>query len=926
MSLNPRVRPLLRLVVALLGLLAVVLFAAPWLLRDRLVGAFEAELDRQLDATVRFDSLSVGLIRHFPDVTLDVRGLTVHGEGPFEGVPLLELDELSLTVDLFSLIRGSSLQIERLALVRPNVRILFDEEGRSNLAVFPESDEEVAVDPSDDASWTLALRSYVVEDLDLELEDRSSGMQLRLYDVDHEGSAELHSSGTLRADTRTDVGAIDLLQGEVQLLRKAPLEWDLAFELDPTGTRVELRDNRLRLADLDLLATGGISLADDHTGFDLELSAPGARIENLLSLVPVEWAGSLADLQSQGEVRLGGTVQGHYTDTQWPALDLRLQVADATFGWPDLPSFERVAVDAHIAHPGGEPDLLTLDVPVFSVALGGQPLEGSFRASHPFGDTAIAATLAGQLDLERLGRAVPALDTSASGRVDVDLAFEGRVDDFVEARVDAVRAQGSVQVADLVWHSPENPEPIHLDAARLQVRPEAVELSEARVRIGRSDFVGSGRLENLPAWLLGQGVLTGRAELESRSVDLDALAAWSSDTDPQDAEQASSLFVVPADLDLALGIDMAEVVYGGRTYEEVRGRLAAREGRLLIEDLRLRLFDAQVSLDGAYVAPDEQAADVELRIGVQDLGVPEAMRSFETLELLAPVAARATGRVGTELQVALRLGPDLTPDLTSLLSEGRLQLVGVALQPVVLQQVAQKLGNERFRALDLADSVLRYRVKDGRLQVDPTPLTLGGVQGTLSGSSGVLDRTLDLSLDMVVPTSEIRAPALVSGLVGDRVPVTVQIRGTHDAPRVSVDFGDAVSGALDTLKAEVRQELGKAVQSLVDSPRVQEARQRAEALLAEARTQADALVAEAAQRAEGLRNAARVQADALVAEAKNPLARQAAQKAGEKLVTDADAAAKKVEREARRAADSLVQNARKQGDELMARAREEGGG
>src|SRR5690606_778049 len=108
----------------------------------------------------------------------------------------------------------------------------------------------------------------------------------------------------------------------------------------------------------------------------------------------------------------------------------------------------------------------------------------------------------------------------------------------------------------------------------------------------------------------------------------------------------------------------------------------------------------------------------------------------------------------------------LTPDLASLLSEGQLQLVGVSLQPGVLQEVASKLGNDRFRAGDLADSILRYRVDEGRLRVDPTALTLGGVKGTLSGSTGVLDRTLDLRLDLTVPTQALKGSGLAAGLVG----------------------------------------------------------------------------------------------------------------------------------------------------------------
>lgn len=925
MSTSPRRSVTIRLLFAAAGLVAVALVAAPWLLRDRLLEAFRSELDRQLDATITFDGVSVGLFRHFPHATLEVRGLAVTGEGAFEGVPLAEIDALSLTVDVLSVVRGDRMEIQRLAVTRPRVRVVFDEEGRSNLDVFPETTEAGDEGSGEEAAsaWSLALKEYGIEDLVLDFEDRASGLRLRLDDLDHRGTAVVEASGAVRATTRTDVAAVDLAQGGVELLRQVAVGWDLGFELDASGTRVRLLDNRLRLADLELAATGEVRF-DEAVGLDLEVSAPGARIESLLSLVPVAWAGSLDALRSEGDIRLGGSIRGAWTEDAWPALDLALHVGDASFGWPDLPRFERVAVDARVKHPGGNPDALVLEVPSFGLAVDGQPLQGTFRAAHPFSDPDVAVDLRGRVDLDRLRRAVPALELDASGRVDLDLSLAGRVSHFVASRIDDVRAEGSVRMTEVVWRSPEAPEPVHVDSLVLAVRPEAVDLSEARVRVGRSDLAGTGRVEGLPGWLLGEGALVGRAELTSTRLDLDELGGEPAETAPSGSDdvQGYAVFVVPSDVDLALGVDMAQVVYGGRTYDNVRGELAARDGRLLIEDLRLGLFGAEVALEGEYVAPTADAADVRLRVGVRDLGLPEVMRSFETLRLVAPVAERATGRLGTDILVKLRLGPDLTPDLASLLSEGELQLRGVTLQPVVLQQVAQKLGDDRFRAVDLADSVLRYQVDEGRLRLDPTSLTLGGVKGTMSGSTGVLDRTLDLRLDLVVPTKALQGSSLAAGLVGEQVPVVVRIGGTHDAPKVQVDLSDVVGGAVDTLKAEVREGIRKGVGALVDSPRVQEARRRAEALVSEAQQKAAALLAEAATKAAGLRSAAQAQADALVAEAKTPIARQAAKKAGDKLVADADAAARKLEQEAKRAGDQLLRAAQAQGEELVSKARE----
>jgi hypothetical protein len=415
----------------------------------------------------------------------------------------------------------------------------------------------------------------------------------------------------------------------------------------------------------------------------------------------------------------------------------------------------------------------------------------------------------------------------------------------------------------------------------------------------------------------------------STFLDLDALAGDAAAAPPSTATpppsasptalvtsasgtDASSVVVVPTDLDFTLTARAARVRYGGHDGTDAVGTFTVKDGAVRINSLRMGLLGGTVAVSGRYAAPTDTQADVDLRIDVVDFDVGKTVAAFRILEEIVPVARGARGRFRSGFRMQARLGRDLAPDLQTFLSNGTLRTQKLTLEPALLSEVAERLGNRTLRTLDLNDTTLAFDMKQGRIALTPTSVKLGGASARLGGSAGAVDRTLDLDLDLALPVGEVKATELLGklGVVkGGTANVKVDIGGTYDKPTFKLDLGDVVGALEDQIAAVV---------DTVTDRLLAEATAQGDALVAEAERQATKLKAEVKRQADGLKAQAKKQADKLASEAKgNPLAEVAAKEARKRLLAEADKQIDRLNAEADKKVDAAVDAAKRERTKLL---------
>lgn len=887
-----------------------VLALVPLLLKDRVVALLVDPLNARLDADVALGDVDLSLLRSFPDLRLGVRDLVVTGRGPFAGVELARVGRLEVGLDLGSVVGGGPVRVTGLTLAQAKLDLRTDAEGRSNTALGA-SDGEASAGPSPE----LWLEDLVLEDLSLHYEDVPADRLVVVDDLDLAGVAEVGDERVgLRA--KGGIAALSVTDGGVELARTLRVTTELDLRYDPRSGAVELGETRVGLNELGLSLSGKVEPQAAGTSLDLAFAVDRTPFKGLLSLVPGAYTPDFGGVEADGTLAVKGTVQGLLPDAgeDLPAFDLEVSIADGRFRYPGLPAaVSGIQLQLAARHPGGDPDAVVVDVPRFRLEVDGAPLEGRFALRTPVSDPAIDTRVRGRLDLGRLAAAFPEAVSGWTGVMNVDVDLAGKVSAFAAGAVDAVRAAGSFTLTDATWTDPDQPLPITVQELQLAVDPRRLDVAAFRLRFGQSDLSASGAVENALGWALGKGVLTGRFSARSSTLDLNP---WSGGDEAEGADGAeSSLVAVPTDLDLALDVDFDRVRYEDWDLRDVRGGARVKDGAVRLDDLRARTLGGELALSGTYAAPTDRVADVDLRVTASDLGAAETLARVETLRRVLPGVQEVRGKLRSGFGVKARLGPDLSPELASLVSVGTFGGTGLAFTAAFLAPVAEFLGDARFGQIAVDGGDVRFAIDAGKLKLDPLAVRLGPATGALHGHTGVLDSSLDLVLDLAVPASALRGAALaeLAGRRVETVDVTARIGGTWTAPRVQVGLGDKLQ---EVVTEVVKEQVGAVMDAALQAARAQGDR-----LVAEAEKAAEKLVAEAKKQGDRLRDEADARAKKLVADARgNPLQEAAAKEAARALRAEADKAADKLEKEAARKGEAGVAAAKKERDRLIAEA------
>ena len=893
---------------------------APFLLSGPVMVEVGDWISEEVDADVTLGPGEVRIWRSFPHLTLHLEDVRVVNRAPFEGTELAVIPEVSVTVDIPSALGDGPIRVVGLEMVDASFDVRVAADGSTNTDILPASDEAEAEAETSESGGSLWLRDVAISGLDLHYEDATSDLVVDVIDLDLSGDAEVEDT-VLAARTEASMASLSVASEGLTLLKEAKLGSKLDVRYAPETGAVHFGESEISLNALAVALSGDVSPTEGGTELDLVLETEEASFKSLLSLIPSAYSSDFDGVDAVGTLGLSGRVSGLLPDEgdHLPSYLFELSVADGRFKYPDLPvGIDDIQIGARFEHPGGDPDAALVDIERFAMKVDGAPFAGRLRLTTPISDPAIDTRLEGRLDLGKLSQAFPDDGTSTTGTMDLDVTLAGKTSAFEAMEVDAVTAEGSILLTDVVYTDPEQPLPFHIHQLELGLAPGTLDLARFELSFGDSDVKAKGAVENALGYALADQTLRGRFDLSSRYIDT---RPWETEDDeaPATEDGESSLVVVPDDLDVALNLNFARVKTQDYDLSQVRGQAAMNEGQLRLKRLRGETLGGQVEFNGTYTAASDQEAELDMDVTARELVIGDAVSTFSSLSEALPIALGSKGRIETTVKLKTSLGPDLSPNLLTMLAEGSFGTRNTTLDPSFLAPVAAFTGIDSHKSLNLDPVKTSFKVDGGRLHLEALPVTMGQAKGTLSGSSGMEDDSLALTLDLTMPASAITGGGTqaLGGAIGD-VGITATIGGTWEEPKVQVKLSQSVAETVkDAVIDLVEEQLGASLNDLI----------------AAAEAQGDKLVAEAVKAGDVLRAEADKAGDKLIAEAKkqgkklrkeakgNPLKEAAADKAADELLKQAKKKAKKLRKTADDKAKKLESTAQDKRTALIEEAK-----
>ena len=954
-------RKILIAIAIVFGLLLLTVIVLPFALKGRIMERVQRELSENIDARVELGDFKISLIRHFPNVSLRLDNLRIIGYEPFEGDTLADVGRFYMSLNIRTLIRGDY-EVSRVRLDDASFLFKLLEDGQANWNIFTGfssdvdedtaevylTDEPIAEEPSD---IIISLKQMEVRRSRVVYHDDKSVTYIDASDINGVFSGDLGMSMTTLATRNATVGELSLRWDVWPILSKARVRLTAEMDADLDNFVFWFRDNELLVNELPLVFEGMVGWPAEDLEMDIRFGAARSDFAAFLSMLPALYTEDFKDLESSGTLQLEGYVEGSMTDDKWPGFGLTLAVNDGMFRYPGLPaSVSAVNIAARVTNPGPDLDLTVVDVPSFSMDLGGNPIDASFRLATPISDPQVDARIVGRVDLAQVGNFYPLGEgVVVGGLLESDLELRGRLSSIEAEDYGAFHADGHLVARDVSYNSPDLDQGFELAVADLRLTPQMMRVDAFESRFGASDLAATGQIDNIIGYLFDRQLLTGSFTTRSALLDLNQLMAEVPESDQPD-EEPMGVIRIPANLDFTLNSTADQVVFGKMDIRNVNGQVRLAEERANMESLRMNLLGGSLEMNGYYDSSGELPA-VDFGLVISGFGIRETFNAFNTARILAPIGEFARGDVSMNLQLSTLLDKALAPVLASLAGSGRLQSSAVTLSGTpTMNALADNLKINELREMSLRNLLMSFSFADGKLELPPLDMSFGDVSASLSGVT-YFDQRISYDMNLEIPRALFgtQANQVLEGLVsqaaglgvqfspGEMVPVDVLIGGTFRSPELSVSLAALRDRMEDQLMQEanrllqeaedrLRQEADQARQRVQDEveERVEDVRERVdqevetrvEQVMAVAERQAENIRRTASNTAESVRKEAREQGARLEREAQGPIAQAAARRTAQALISQADQRAEQIEAEGERNAQRVIDEARQQADRI----------
>jgi hypothetical protein len=802
------------------------LIVLPFFFVGKIERKMKDEINKQVNATVGWDKISLSLIRSFPDVTLGIEKLYVVGKKQFEKDTLVAMDQFSLTLDVIQAIKGN-VQVKKILIDKPLFNAVVAVDSTVNWDIMiPSETAEAPVDTTAGEGSLTKLQYLKITDGRVYYIDRTMKLVTSFEGLDSEMSGDLGASVTI-LDILATVKNFSLKMDDTYYMKGLQMGADARLKSDIDKMVFTFEESDVTINKLSLGVDGWFGMPEVGYDLDMKLFARQTDFKTLLGLLPAEMLKDYESIKTTGKLALEATMKGKYIDTDhMPAFNFLLSVNDASIKYPDLPeSIQDIQISMKVDNPGGSLDNTVTDIDKFHFKLGSNPFDANLNVIKPVSNATFNGGMHGTINLETLKKAIPLDSMTIKGIIAANIQVAGDYNMIEKEQYESIKADGSATLKGFEYTSVDLPKPFYIDNAELKFSPRFLDLSSFNSRMGESDYNLNGRLDNYLSYFLKDGVLKGNLALNSKYINLDELMALSSDDTTTVADTAATeTVVIPKNIDFVMASRIDKMKYDKLNITNAVGNITIRDGRIVLDGLNMNMLGGSMLMAGQYNTTDPAKPFVDFTFDASKININEAANSFSVVDSILPIAKLAKGIVNTKFSFSSAIGKDMSPIMSTIGGLGSLKSEGINLAGSKVQTgLASMLKDDKYKSFTAKDLFVKFKLTNGNLFIEPFETKIYDKPVAVQGRQG-LDKTMEYQLTMPVSREEL---SNLGGLLGIKIsstgadlPVDVIIKGKLTDPELALNFDKAQKQIEKEAGDQVTKEVTKEVEKLMEDPNV----------------------------------------------------------------------------------------------------------
>jgi len=878
-----------------LVLLVGALVALPFIFKDKIIQLAKDEANKNLNAKVNWGTFDLTILSTFPNFSFTLNDLKVTGIDDFKNDTLLSLKSLDLRMDIMSVIKGEKIKINGIVLDNPRINAIVLKNGKANWDITKPTPETVSQQPSEPTKFKVGLKRFAIINGYVVYDDKQADMYSKVTGLNHELKGDF-TQDIFDLVTQTTIDQLTVGYGGVNYFNKVKTGIKATLTADMPNFKFTFKENEFALNALLFGLDGYFAMPKEDMDMDLKFNARKADFKEFLSLVPGTYTKDFENVKTSGKLAFDGYAKGIYNDKKLPAFGIKLLVENAMVQYPSLPkAITNINVDLKVDNKTGNPDNTVIDIKKFHVEMGDNPVDVKMLVTTPVSDATIKGLVKGKLNLASVKDFVPMNGTEVTGLFTADVNLDGKMSSIDKGKYEEFKASGNLKIENLNYKSSDLPYVTQVQNAEMIFTPQFLDLTRFNAKIGKSDISFAGKVDNYMAYVFKDALLHGRFVFKSDYLNINELMGPEQAATTASADTAPmSVFEVPANLDVELTSELKKIDYDKLTLYNTSGLITIKDSRMDMRNLKTMLFDGMLAMNGYYDTKNVKRPNVNMELNIQDFDISKTYAYFNSVQKLAPAAKYAKGKFGTMFTLTTFLDSKMEPDYNTLNAYGKLQTKSVVLSNhPALSKIADQLKQPQYKNFSLNNVDLSFKIKDGKLEVDPFDVKLGNSALNIAGVN-YLDQRIDYKMIFDMPRSELgsSANAVINNLVsqaasqgvnanvGERIKVNALVTGTSSNPQIKLDLKDQAKNMANDLKNQAMDK-AKAEADKLKNEAEAKAKAEADRLKNEAETkakaEADKLKNEAEAKKKELEDKAKAEAEKAKKEAEKK-AKEEAQK------------------------------------------------
>ncbi len=599
-----------------------IIVGSTYLYRDELIDYFVKEANKSLNTPVHVGAIEVNAFDKFPMIALTFNQVRIEESFPNSQENLLKADRVHFTFNPISLIRGDY-SIRQVHLENADLSLKIDRQGRPNYAILKES----GTGKKSPSKIQLRLNRIHLINTHFTYQNEALAQNVDVHtpslraSLQNQGTYfDIAAEGQLKSNV-LNFDSISYLKGKNWLI-------DAKFSYDGAKGNISFSPSSLKLSGskASFLVYGGYRFGKINT-VDLFMEGESANIQTLLQLLPEKWVQPLSAYKSKGEVFFDLELGGAISKNQSPGLKVDFGFKGATVFHPGtkaqiqkanlIGSFETSSLrDLHKA---------SLSLKEMEGILEGTPFRADFEMKN-LEDPIVKLDFKGELEVVSLLKFHPIeAIRSATGKVEIDIELEGRLNDFKnKSTAQRVNTSGEIGMQKIGIDMGNEDLMLNDLSGSLIFNKSDLAISDVSGRLGRSDFLLNGFLVNIVTYFLFEGQpLSIAADLKSEFIDLDALLSERFQEDIPESTSAAPVtdtvaysLSIPENLVLSFDCNVEQLHFRRFHPEHIQGKLKVKEQLAALQKISFNALGGNIKLNSLVNTrnPDRMTAKSDLTL------------------------------------------------------------------------------------------------------------------------------------------------------------------------------------------------------------------------------------------------------------------------------------------------------------------------